>query len=300
MTSGNSQGLRIGFVGLGRMGRPMSARLAAAGYHVAGYDVSGEARRQASVLGVVEAATLGDVARGCDVLVLMLPGSEAVEGVLAEPTLLHSLSRGALVVDMSSSQPLRTREVAASLASRGFRMLDAPVSGGVSGAQAGTLTIMVGGDPADLAAVRPCLEVLGRVVHTGAIGSGHAVKALNNLLSATHLWVTSEAMVAGQRFGIDPKVMLEVFNTSSGRSGSTDNKWPNFILTGTFDSGFGLSLMIKDIKIAVELAQQVGAPSLLGPEVLDLWARAAGDLPSGADHTEVAKWLLAEGATYAS
>lgn len=295
-----SQGLRIGFVGLGHMGSPMSARLAAAGYDVAGYDVSGEARRHASALGVVEAATLGDVARGCDVLILMLPGSEAVAGVVAEPALLEQLRRGALVVDMSSSQPLRTRELAASLASRGFRMLDAPVSGGVSGAEAGTLTIMAGGDPADLAAVRPCLDVLGRVVHTGAIGSGHAVKALNNLLSATHLWVTSEAMLAGQRFGIDPKVMLEVFNTSSGRSGSTDNKWPNFILPGTFNSGFGLHLMVKDMKIAVELAEQVGAPSLLGSEALELWARAAQDLPAGADHTEVAKWLGTEGADYAS
>ena len=144
-------------------------------------------------------------------------------------------------------------------------MIDAPVSGGVSGAETGRLTVMVGGArQTDLVAARPLLEELGRPVHAGPVGAGHAVKALNNLLSATHLWVTSEAMLAGERFGIDPQVMLSVFNSSSGRSGSTENKWPNFILPGTFNSGFGLRLMLKDMGIAVQLVDQVGGPSALG------------------------------------
>ena len=175
-------------------------------------------------------------------------------------------------------------------------MLDAPVSGGVSGAETGKLTIMVGGDAADVAEAKPYLAALGRVVHVGPIGSGHAVKALNNLLSATHLWATSEAMLIGERFGIDPEVMLSVFNSSSGRSGSTENKWPNFILPGTFDSGFGLRLMLKDMGIAVQLADQVGVPEPSGSCALDLWDRASQGLPPTADHTEIARWL-AEGVT---
>jgi 3-hydroxyisobutyrate dehydrogenase len=192
---------------------------------------------------------------------------------------------------MSSSEPLRTRELAAELKERGVTLVDAPVSGGVTRARAGTLTIMTGGDPADLARVSPVLSAMGTTTRAGDVGSGHAVKALNNLLSATHLLVTSEAVLAGEKFGLDPEVMLEIFNRSSGRSGSTENKWPDFILPGTFDSGFGLRLMLKDMGIAVGLAEQVGAPDPLGRAATELWARAAEALEAGADHTEIVNWL---------
>jgi 3-hydroxyisobutyrate dehydrogenase len=141
-----------------------------------------------------------------------------------------------------------------------------------------------------LAGLADVLAVLGRVRHTGAVGSGHALKALNNLLSATHLLATSEAMVAGQEFGLDPATMLEVFNTSSGRSGSTENKWPNFVLPGGYDSGFGLGLMLKDMKIATDLASAIGRPGRLGSRAVDLWTEARGQLDPGADHTEIARW----------
>ncbi len=256
----------IGFVGLGRMGAPMSARLVAAGHTVIGYDVSetgspGIGRRAG---GHDREEPRRPSAKGARLVILMLPNSDVVASVLEDATLLERLEPGAIVVDMSSSEPLRTRALAESLGTRAVRMLDAPVSGGVSGAEAGKLTIMVGGDASDMAEAKPYLAELGRVVHVGPIGSGHAVKALNNLLSATHLWVTSEAMLIGERFGIDPEVMLSVFNSSSGRSGSTENKWPNFIIPGTFDSGFGLRLMLKDMNIAIQLAKQVGAPDALG------------------------------------
>jgi 3-hydroxyisobutyrate dehydrogenase len=221
--------------------------------------------------------------------VLMLPNSDIVsvtvrdEGFVAGP--------GTVVVDMSSSEPLRTRELAAELKERGVTLLDAPVSGGVTRARAGTLTIMTGGDPTDLARVSPVLSAMGTTTRAGDVGSGHAVKALNNLLSATHLLVTSEAMLAGEKFGLDPEVMLEIFNRSSGRSGSTENKWPDFILPGTFDSGFGLRLMLKDMGIAVGLAEQVGTPDPLGRAATELWARAAEVLEAGADHTEIVNWL---------
>lgn len=287
-------GARVGFIGLGNMGAPMSRRLVEAGYRVSGYDLSESARHTAGAHGVDEAPDLAAVAKGADMVVLMLPNSAVVAAVLNDAALLDGLAEGALVVDMSSSEPVRTQELAARLGRSGVRMLDAPVSGGVAGAETGKLTIMVGGAAVDLEDARPCLERLGRVVHAGPIGAGHAIKALNNLLSATHLWATSEAMIAGRRFGLDPEVMLAIFNASSGRSGSTDNKWPNFILPGTFNSGFGLRLMVKDMGIALGLAHQVGTPSPLGETALRLWQEAAEGLAPSADHTEVARWLYRE------
>lgn len=282
--------LRVGFIGLGNMGLPMSGRLVDAGYQVLGYDVADTARAALAEQGGTAVDDLAGVA-AADVLVLMLPDSKVVESVLAEPSLRAALRPGLVVVDMSSSEPARTRTLAAALDELGVLLVDAPVSGGVKGAVGGTLTIMIGGAAGVVERITPMLTVLGRPVHAGPVGSGHAIKALNNLLSATHLWITSEAMVAGERFGLDPEVMLAIFNGSSGKSGSTENKWPNFIIPGGYDSGFGLRLMLKDMRIAVGLAEQVGAPSTLGEDAVDLWAEAAADLPERADHTEVARWL---------
>jgi 3-hydroxyisobutyrate dehydrogenase len=216
----------------------------------------------------------------------MLPSSDIVEATIHDGE--FAVAHGATVIDMSSSEPMRTRALAAELAERGVTLIDAPVSGGVSRARTGELTIMVGGDPEPVA---PVLAHLGKVTRAGAVGSGHAVKALNNLLSATHLLVTSEAILAGERFGLDPEVMLAIFNSSSGRSGSTETKWPAFVLPGTFDSGFGLRLMLKDMRIATGLADQVGAPDPLGHAAAELWARAADALEPTADHTEIVTWL---------
>jgi len=195
------------------------------------------------------------------------------------------------VVDMSSSEPLRTQALAARLVDAGLRFVDAPVSGGVTGARDGTLAIMAGGAPEDVAAVSELLTHFGRLTRVGPVGAGHALKALNNLLSATHLWATSEAMLVGERFGLDPEIMLETINGSSGRSGSTQNKWPNFILPRGYDSGFGLQLMLKDMRIATDLAHRLGVPISLGDVVVSHWSRAAGELPTTADHTEVARYL---------
>jgi 3-hydroxyisobutyrate dehydrogenase len=279
----------VGFVGLGNMGGPMSARLVRAGFRVNGFDPAADARDALTEAGGTAVPKLAGAVAGAATVVLMLPNSDIVsatvrdEGFVAGP--------GTVVVDMSSSEPLRTRELAAELKERGVTLLDAPVSGGVTRARAGTLTIMTGGDPTDLARVSPVLSAMGTTTRAGDVGSGHAVKALNNLLSATHLLVTSEAMLAGEKFGLDPEVMLEIFNRSSGRSGSTENKWPDFILPGTFDSGFGLRLMLKDMGIAVGLAEQVGTPDPLGRAATELWARAAEVLEAGADHTEIVNWL---------
>lgn len=282
---------RVAVVGLGNMGTPMTARLVEAGYEVRVSDISPEARARAAEAGAIDAPDLAGAVTGSDAVILMLPDSRVVTSVVENPEFRTALAPGALVIDMSSSEPARTRELAAELAADGIRMIDAPVSGGVNGAAAGTLTIMVGGDPDAFEHARPLFEVLGRPVHAGPIGAGDAIKALNNLLSATHLWITSEAMTVGRRFGLDPEVMLSVFNGSSGRSGSTENKWPNFILPGTFDSGFGIALMLKDMRIAVQLAEQAGAPSALGAEAVEHWRQAAEGLDPKADHTEVARWI---------
>ncbi|MFI5953944.1 NAD(P)-dependent oxidoreductase [Cryptosporangium sp. NPDC051539] len=279
----------VGFVGLGNMGLPMVTRLVSAGFAVRAYDRSGSAVARAEEAGATGVESAAAAADGAEAVVLMLPDSAVVSAVVR--LLADALQPGALVVDCSSSEPLVTRALAEELASHGVRMIDAPVSGGVKGAEKGSLTVMVGGADEDVAAATPVLTVFGRVVHAGPVGSGDAVKALNNLLSATHLLVTSEAILAGQRFGLKPEVMLSVFNGSSGRSGSTENKWPNFILPGTYDSGFGLRLMLKDMRIAVGLAEQTGRPARLGADAVALWAEAADALEASADHTEIARWL---------
>lgn len=282
---------RVGFVGLGRMGLPMVANLIRGGFAVSAVDISPHALARAESVGAHTSTDLGDLAGEIDLLVLMLPDSDAVEKVLADAAVAGVLGDGLLVADMSSSQPGRTRTLAGELAGRGVRMIDAPVSGGVGGAEKATLTIMVGGDASDVERARPALEALGRVVPVGGVGAGHAMKALNNLLSATHLWITGEAMAAGVQFGLDPAVMLDVFNSSSGRSGSTEKKWPEFVMTQSYGSGFGLRLMLKDMRIAVELSEQAGVFHSLGADAVALWARAAEDLPSTADHTEIARWI---------
>jgi 3-hydroxyisobutyrate dehydrogenase len=279
----------IGFVGLGNMGGPMSARLVGAGYRVNGFDLAPAARDWLERAGGNPVRNLAGAVAGAATIILMLPNSEIVAATVRDPE--FRAEPGTIVVDMSSSEPLRTRELAAELKERGVTLVDAPVSGGVARARTGKLTIMTGGDPADLERVAPVLGAMGTPTRAGDVGSGHAVKALNNLLSATHLLVTSEAMLAGERFGLDPSTMLEIFNSSSGRSGSTENKWPNFILPGTFDSGFGLRLMLKDMAIATGLAAQVGTPDPLGEAATSLWARAAEALDPDADHTEIVNWL---------
>lgn len=287
----SEQHLTIGMIGLGNMGIPMSARLLQAGHRVLGFDLNPQNLATFSAQGGTPVEDVLRVTDGIDLLILMLPNSDIVENVLRDQGVAARMPQGAVVVDMSSSVPGRTKDLAERLRTEhGARLVDAPVSGGVKGAVAGTLTIMVGGAEEDVATVRPALEAMGRIVRTGPVASGHALKALNNLLSATHLLVTSEALHVGTRFGMDPEVMLEAINGASGRSGSTENKWPNFVVPQTYDSGFSLALMLKDMKIARELAADVGLDTPLADRAVELWEQAAGELPQDADHTEIARW----------
>ena len=284
----------IGFVGLGNMGTPMTRQLIAAGFAVRGYDIDPAAVARLVDAGGVGAGNAIAVAAASDVVILMLPDSGTVETVLRHPGMVGSLRPGAIVVDMSSSEPVRTQALAAELAERGQLLVDAPVSGGVARAVTGKLTIMAGGDPAVIERLGPVLSALGEVTRVGDVGAGHALKALNNLLSATHLLATSAAVRTGKQFGLDPEVMLEVINRSSGQSASSQNKLPRFILSGTYDSGFGLRLMVKDMKIAVGLSRELGCEDPLGEKAVALWASAAEQLPAQADHTEIARWVQGE------
>ncbi|WP_329377235.1 NAD(P)-dependent oxidoreductase [Streptomyces sp. NBC_01716] len=284
----------IGFLGLGGMGAPMAGRLAAAGHQVRGYDTAPgtRARLAAGKHGVEVVDSAEQAVRGADTVVLMLPDSTAVDRALLGDGLISRLEPGTLVIDMGSSEPARTRELAASAAGHGVSLMDAPVSGGVLGARQGTLTIMAGGTEEQLAQAGPLLGVLGsKVTHVGPAGAGHALKSLNNLMSATHLLITSEALLTGAAFGLDPATMLEAVNGSSGRSGSTEVKWPRFVLGRGFDSGFALRLMLKDMRTATGLAAATGTPSVLGEAAVALWESAAGRLPLDADHTEIVRWL---------
>lgn len=277
----------------------MAARLAAAGYRVRGHDVSEEARVAAAALeGAIVAESAMAAAAEADAVVLMLPSSSHVCAVLIDDGLLEALEAGVAVIDMSSSEPLVTRELAASAAARGVELIDAPVSGGVRGAVEGTLTIMAGGSTEAVEACRPLLETIGKTVrHVGAIGAGHALKALNNMLSAAHLLASCEALAIGREFGLDPHVLVETINVSTGRSASTERKLPEFILTETYDAGFAMSLMVKDVGIAVSLGEELGVPAALAQRTLALWQEAVAALGGSVDHTAIARWVdAAEGA----
>jgi 3-hydroxyisobutyrate dehydrogenase len=277
----------LGFIGLGRMGWPRAARLYDAGYQLTVADAApGVAEGFVTDHPLAVTARTVDAYRAVDALILMLPNSAVVESVLEGDAVAAALRPGTLVVDMSSSEPLRTRALAERLAARRLRMLDAPVSGGVRGAVAGTLAVLAGGEEADLAEVRPVLQRLARnVIPVGPVGSGHTAKALNNLVSATTISVTVEALRLGERFGIPPETMTEVLNSSSGRSNTSENKVAQFMISGSYDSGFALHLMAKDVGIAVDLACELGQPTEVADSVARQWRRIAGAVTPQVDHT---------------
>lgn len=286
-------GDRVGFIGLGNMGEPMVRRLISGGFQVVGFDQSPEA---ASALddedNFERAGRLAETCQGVRAVILMLPNSAIVESVLREGSIFAEAEKGTLVVDMSSSRPNSTVELAGEANDHGLRMIDAPVSGGVPAAKQGTLTIMVGGEEEWVKEAHDMLERMGHhVVHAGSAGAGHALKAINNFLSASTLLASSEALVVGAKFGLRPDVMMDAINESSGRSWSSLTKWPRYIFPRTFASGFLMSLLVKDTRIAVELAQESGVPVPYAEKTLEMWEEAMAELPDGADHTDIHRFV---------
>jgi 3-hydroxyisobutyrate dehydrogenase len=284
---------RVGFVGLGNMGAPMARLLAAAGFRLVAADASAAAlERFCATVPCEKAASLVELGRSCRLVITMLPDGKAVQQVLlGKDGIAAGLVAGSVVLEMTSAEPLGTRELGLKLAQSSISLVDAPVSGGVKRAVEGKLAIMAGGEPAAIDRCNSVLNALGQVFHTGASGSGHAMKALNNYLSAAALATTAEAVMAGAHFGIDPAVMIRILNHSTGRNTATELKYPAFVLPRTFNSGFALKLMAKDLRIALGLAEAQGTPHSLLSECSGLWTCAEERLGNSADHTEFVKYL---------
>ena len=284
---------RVGFIGLGNMGAPMTRRLVEAGYEVWGYDVRPELVENLRETGGHGAASIGEVAERVPVILLCLPDSSVVESVIeGEGGLLSIAKAGQLIFDMSSSYPPSTVRLGGLLKAKGVDFLDAPVSGGVRGAVAGTLTVMVGGDERLSEKWEGLLCVFGpNIFHAGALGTGHTLKALNNLLSASSLVAASEALILATRLGLDPDRVIEVLNQSTGRSDATVTKFPKFILPRTFDAGFPVGLLRKDVSIALRLAKEEKIPMHSGKIVEQILTYAANTGAADWDHTALIRIL---------
>lgn len=282
---------RIGFIGIGNMGWPMAANVARSGFPLTVYDADPErGRRFAAEHGAAAAPSLAALGPATDILVTMLPDGHVVRRVLLDEeggALAASLAAGSIVVDMSSAAPVGTQELGKTLAARGIALIDAPVSGGVPRAVTGKLAVMIGHDHAGaLARARPLLSAMGdRLFETGALGSGHAMKALNNFCAAASYAATAEAVVVGRRFGLDPNVVIEVINASTGRSFNSEMVFRDQVLSGKFAAGFALGLLAKDVGIAAELARHLGVEAPVGQLVDRLWSAARDTLGPTADFT---------------
>ena len=280
---------KVAFAGIGNMGWPMAANLVKAGFDVTVCDVvPGRAEAFAAETGAKAAASPAEAAAGADCVVTIVPTSKQVAE--AVEAMAPSLTKGMLVIDMTSGQPGRTREIAATLAETGVAMIDCPVSGGVPRAKTGQLAIMAGGEEADLDRADAVLKAMGTSIHRcGPIGAGQAMKALNNLVSAAGFLIGIEALLIGQRFGLDPAKMVDVLNASTGMNNSTQKKFKEYVLSRRFDAGFGLDLMVKDLSIALEVGRETTTPTPFAALCREMWASAAALLGPGADHTAVAK-----------
>ncbi len=283
----------VGFVGLGKMGLPMARKLLEHDYIVYGSDLDGEAMAAFKKSGGVP-SFLKEIIENAAIIILMLPNSKVVNQVIEE---LRSFSgktrtKELTVIDMSSSYPVDTQKNSNILSKDSIAMIDAPVSGGVKKAVTGELTIMVGGEKEYADRANELFHAMGKnIYHVGPIGSGHLMKALNNFLSAVHLLATSEAVHLLENFGIDPETGIEVFNQSTGRSHSTAFKFPKFILPETFDSGFSLELMAKDVDTAKKLFEDKEADSKLAAEVASAYLEAHKEFGDESDHTEIFRFV---------
>jgi 3-hydroxyisobutyrate dehydrogenase len=276
----------VAFLGLGAIGAPMARRVHLAGFPLTVWNRTvARAESFARDTGARSAATAAQAVAGADVVITCLPTSADVAGVLTDDVIAGA--KGAVVVDCTSGDPATARRIAASLAARGVEFVDAPVSGGVRGAEEGTLTVMCGGDAAVIEKARPVIASFGqKIVHCGPVGAGDAVKAMNQALLALTIWGTGEALAALASMGVSPAVALDVINASSGRSNASMNLFPERVLTRAFPRTFRLSLMAKDARIAADIARSEGVPAALIQLAAELSTLAHRELGDDADHVE--------------
>lgn len=283
---------RVAFIGLGAMGQPMAQHLISAGFEVVGFDISQDAKATLAEAGGRAADTVSEAMVEAGFVITMLPNGKIVRDALLSGNACGGLQQNAIVIDMSSSAPNDTKELGAELASRGLRLVDAPVSGGVKRAVSGTLTIMAGGAEEDVEQAELLLKAVGQqVFRTGPVGSGHAMKAINNFVSGAGVLAAIEGVLLGRAFGLEPDKIIDVLNSSSGKNNATEVKMKQFILSETFGSGFSLGLMAKDIRIAADLAKTLGMRLDALANTADVWDAAQEVLGPSEDHTRILRYL---------
>lgn len=282
--------LTVAFLGLGAIGRPMAARIATAGFPLTVWNRTVERTHEFTRdRGARAAESVADAVRGADVVVACLSTSADVASVV-DTDVVNAFRSGATLVDCTSGDPATSRRIATRLREREIAFIDAPVSGGVKGAQDGTLTVMCGGDEHDIEGVRPVLEAFGaKIVHCGPVGAGDAVKAMNQALLALTIWGTGEALAALAKSGVSARVALDVINASSGRSNASMNLFPERVLSRSFPRTFRLALLDKDVRIAAQIARDEHVPAPLTQLAADLCSIAHRELGEAADHVEAVK-----------
>ncbi len=295
-----SSDTKIAFIGLGLMGVPMAKNLLKAGYQIAGFDLSKEvAAKFSDDKGFQFVSTPEQAIEDANITILMLPDSSIIDAVLwgsnGSEGIASKLSKNSYLIDMISSSPISSKENNHQLEKLGIKFVDAPVSGGVKKAIDGSLAIIVGGKKEHFDEVQPLLECMGKsIVHVGDAGAAHAVKALNNYVSAAGLIAASEALNAANKFGLDPHIVNKVFNASTGRNNTTENKVENFMLNDAFNSGFSLALMRKDVQIALSFIENMNCYANLAKQCVLTAKEADEKLGKGADHTAMYDYVRSQ------
>lgn len=280
----------VGFVGLGRMGGPMSSRLAAAGNEVHVFDANEAALRAAEAAGCRAASSARDVGDKADTVFISLPTPDIVNKVVLDEQGIAGGSRVKIVVDLSTTGPGMAGRVASGLEARDIAWVDAPVSGGIAGAKGGTLAVMVSGPKPAYAIAEPLLRNFGKLFYVGEkAGLAQVAKLANNLLAASALVITSEAVVMGVKAGLDPKVLIDIINVSSGRNSATQDKFPRAVLPRSFDFGFATGLSYKDVRLCIDEAEALGVPMVAGAAVRQMLAVTQARFGADSDFTSIAR-----------
>lgn len=282
----------VGVIGLGNMGRGMALSLKRGGYDVLGFDATPGIAEALQAEGVVACASIAEITRNADVLILSLPTSDIVEKVvLGEGGVAANARPGLIVVDTTTAEPASTRKVAAALAEVKVGLVDGPVSGGPKGAATATMTMVLGGSDADVTAVEPVLAVMSaKRVHVGPVGAGHVTKIINNMLTGVHLLATSEAVRAAEAAGVNPEKLVEALNGGSGRNSATLTNYPTWIFNGKFDSGFTMKLMRKDVRLAMDMLRKLSVTAPIAIEAGRLWAASVESIGDQEDFNRIVEF----------
>jgi 3-hydroxyisobutyrate dehydrogenase len=280
--------MQIGLIGCGNMGGGMARQLLAHRQHLTCYDPDPKALERMEVLGADVVDAPATLAKAAQVIILSLPKAAVVETVMRD--MLDSIRPGTIILDTSTSEPATSQAMAKLGEAQGFSFVDGPVSGGPAAADAGTMTMLLGGDTEAISALRPVLDILtAKTVEVGGSGAGHAAKIANNMLCAANLVLVGEAVRLGQAAGVAPEALLEGINAGSGRSGVSEFNFPKWVLNGAYDSGFTMGLMRKDVGLALDLARTSGVDLGGFSGIAEIWLNGSTNIPDASDFNEIVK-----------